>query len=107
MEMLRGVLSNAVKYTKTGGITIGWRGDALFIEDTGIGIPKEHLARIFEPFYQVESGPNRRFGGTGLGTTIAMECVRRLGGELKVESTLGEGTVATVRLPAQEAKAAA
>lgn len=99
--VLVNLAGNAIKFTQTGSVTI--RAELLeerrngyrlrfSVQDTGIGIPKEHLSRIFEPFYQVESGPNRRFGGTGLGTTIAMECVRRLGGELKVESALGEGT---------------
>lgn len=99
--VLVNLAGNAIKFTQTGSVAI--RVELVeerrtnyrlrfSVQDTGIGIPEEHLSRIFEPFYQVESGPNRRFGGTGLGTTIAMECVRRLGGELKVESTVGEGT---------------
>lgn len=99
--VLVNLAGNALKFTPSGAVTIAVemvqeRRNAyrlrFSVQDTGIGIPKEHLAKIFEPFYQVESGSTRRFGGTGLGTTIAMECVRRLGGELKVDSTLGEGT---------------
>lgn len=115
--VLVNLAGNAIKFTPTGSVTISVdlveeHKNAyrlrFAVEDTGIGIPEEHLAKIFEPFYQVESGSSRRFGGTGLGTTIALECVRRLGGELKVESTLDEGTrfwfeidLDTVRAPAE------
>jgi two-component system sensor histidine kinase RpfC len=100
--ILTNLAGNAIKFTQAGSVTIRVTlvaeiGDAyriLFsVSDTGIGIAPEHLPRIFEPFYQVENGANRKFGGTGLGTAIAMECVKRMGGVLQVKSELGRGTV--------------
>ena len=101
LGVLMNLVGNAIKFTPAGSVTIkvdlvadtavAYR--LLFgVKDTGIGIPAEHLARIFEPFYQVESGANRKFGGTGLGTSIAMEYVKRMGGQLRVESKPGDGT---------------
>ncbi|MGH8603175.1 MAG: response regulator, partial [Gammaproteobacteria bacterium] len=82
----------------------------LGVTDTGIGIPEEHQKRLFEPFYRVESGDRRQYRGTGLGTTIAFEHVRRMGGELQLSSTPGEGSVFwfEIELPiAQSAPSAA
>jgi two-component system sensor histidine kinase RpfC len=101
LGVLMNLVGNAIKFTPAGAVTIrialvadtgtGYR--LLFgVKDTGIGIPAEHLPRIFEPFYQVESGANRKFGGTGLGTSIAREYVKRMGGQLRVQSKPGEGT---------------
>lgn len=99
--VLVNLAGNAIKFTPKGTVTVEIhlledKGKAyrlrFSVSDTGIGIAKEHLSRIFEPFYQVETGPNRKFGGTGLGTTVAMERVKQLGGLLQVESTVGEGT---------------
>lgn len=101
-SVLTNLVGNAVKFTDQGRVTLTvrlveqsttcyrvWFG----VEDTGIGIAAEHLERIFEPFYQVSEGGDRRYGGTGLGTTIAKELVRAMGGELMVSSTEGEGSV--------------
>ena len=99
--VLTNLVGNAIKFTPAGSVTLkvelladGAAGCRLMfaVRDTGIGIPAEHLGRIFEPFYQVESGSRRKYGGTGLGTSIALEYVKRMGGQLQVESKPGEGT---------------
>src|SRR5690606_41654905 len=68
--------------------------------DSGPGIPDEERERIFEEFYQVEGGFSRSTGGTGLGLAIARRFARLMGGDIRVESELGEGSEFIVRLPA-------
>jgi hypothetical protein len=68
------------------------------VVDTGIGIPPEQLARIFEPFHQVESGHTRKAGGTGLGLAISRDLARGMGGDLRVRSSEGVGSSFTVTL---------
>lgn len=104
-QVLLNLLSNAVKFTPSGGEVwveaslIPSKGLSIVIADTGIGIRSEDLDRILEPFEQVDSELNRRFDGTGLGLHLARAFMQLHGGELKVESTVGEGTKVTIQLP--------
>ncbi|KIL36303.1 histidine kinase [Cohnella kolymensis] len=104
-QVLDNLVSNAIKYTLDGGsidISAG-RNEAgmlaIAIKDTGIGIPKKDLNRIFERFYRVDKARSRNMGGTGLGLSIAREIVRAHGGSLALDSDTNKGTVATVLLP--------
>ena len=102
-QILKNLLSNAIKFTDAGSITARFAraGDAVEISvaDTGIGIAPEQQARIFDAFTQADSSTSRRFGGTGLGLTIARDFARLLGGELRVASQPGSGSTFTVSLP--------
>jgi len=102
-QILLNLLANANKFTKEGIITIEVTstedGVAFSIKDTGIGIPREHFDSIFEPFYQVDNSSTRLYGGSGLGLAISSKCSRIIGGEIKVESAPGKGSVFTLKLP--------
>ena len=103
-QILDNLLSNAVKYTPAGGrVTIRWHAAApmgqIEVEDTGIGIPAEAQARIFERFYRVDKARSRELGGTGLGLSIVKHLVQQFGGSIGVTSHEGSGTTFTVRLP--------
>jgi len=95
------LLDNAIKYTERGEITLTARpeADELIVEvtDTGIGIPPEHLPRIFDRFYRVDSA--RSAGGAGLGLAIARQIAKAHGGRLEVRSAPGAGSTFTIRLP--------
>jgi signal transduction histidine kinase len=104
-RVLDNLLSNALKFTPAGGhiaVRLGRDNGSLILEvaDTGIGIPGDKLDRIFERFYQIDGGTNRRFGGVGLGLSLVKEIVQAHGGTVSVESRLGEGSIFRVRLPA-------
>ncbi len=104
-QILLNVVSNAIKFTPTGGrVRVGAvrDGDAIHISvtDTGIGIPADQLSRIFEPFFQVERGPTRRYPGVGLGLSIANDLARAMRGEVRVLSKVNEGTTVVIGLPA-------
>ena len=95
---------NATKYTPEGGrITVSVRNDGkaatVEVADTGRGISPEHLPRLFDRFYRADAARSRAAGGTGLGLAIARMLVDAHEGELSLSSTVGVGTVATVRLP--------
>jgi signal transduction histidine kinase len=75
------------------------------VRDTGIGIEKEQIRRVFEPFFQADSGTTRQYSGIGLGLTIARELAQRMSGEVTIASEVGKGTTATVVLPAASTKA--
>ena len=110
-QVLVSLLSNATKYTGDGGtITLGADGDGekvrMRVSDTGIGIRREEIERIFEPFFQADSGTTRQYSGVGLGLTIARNLVQNMSGEVTIASEVGHGTTATVVLPAATAKPA-
>ncbi len=102
-QVLVNLLDNAIKHSEPGGKAIvriksvpespSEPGCLIFeVEDEGTGIPPEELPRIFERFYRVEKGSSARFGGRGLGLSIARHIIEAHGGELQVESKLGEGS---------------
>lgn len=107
-QVLDNLISNAMKYTPEGGtITIEARKTddgvlAISVEDSGIGIPKKDLDRIFERFYRVDKARSRNMGGTGLGLSIAREIVKAHGGTISLQSDLGRGTKVTFTLPRYE-----
>ena len=107
-QILLNLLGNAIKFTEKGEVTLAVllrkQTDtgitARFeVRDTGIGIPNHRLPHIFERFMQADQSTTRRFGGSGLGTTIAKQLVELMGGTIGVESQLGEGTTFWFELP--------
>lgn len=102
-QILTNVINNAVKFTKQGSINLCIRrqGPSLImeIEDTGIGIPKKYVARVFDRFLQVPSTGDRELKGSGLGLAISNAYARLLGGTISLQSVEGQGTRLTVVLP--------
>src|SRR5512133_384267 len=101
-QILVNLVDNAIKYTQRGGVTVlgsvlEGRG-TVAVQDTGVGIERHHLPRIFERFYRVDPGRSREMGGTGLGLAIVKHLSQAQGGEVAVESGAG-GTTFTVTLP--------
>jgi PAS domain S-box-containing protein len=102
-QVLTNLLDNAIKFTEKGSVTLraAMQGEQLHFEvkDTGIGIAPERLQAIFDPFTQADASMTRRFGGTGLGTTISKQLVELMGGKIWAESEPGQGTTFHVLLP--------
>ncbi len=104
-QVVTNLVSNALKFTEHGGVTIRCVQTSdgnmvrIAVQDTGIGISPAALGFIFEAFRQAEGGTTRRFGGTGLGLTIAKRLVELQGGEVAVESIVGQGAIFSLTLP--------
>ena len=102
-QIILDLLDNAAKFTERGEIKImvsRQNGSLkLVVSDTGIGIPKTELSKIFEEFHRVDSSSAKSYRGTGLGLTIVKQFVTLLGGDVTVESDVGKGSVFTVTLP--------
>ena len=104
-QMFINLIDNAIKYTEKGEVSVLLKRTdkevIVEIKDTGIGIPKEHLDRIFERFYVVDKSHSKKLGGTGLGLSIVKHIVLLHNGKIDVKSTLGEGTEFTIIFPAR------
>jgi len=108
-QVIWNLLSNAVKFTPRGGRievqTHHVNSDIqIVVKDTGKGIPAEFLPHVFEPFSQAENGTIRTYGGLGLGLAIVRQIVDLHGGAIRINSTEGEGTTFTIRLPMGDAR---
>ncbi len=112
-QVMLNLLSNACKFTDRGEIRLdvaseGAGDDAMLVftvKDSGIGMSPEQLAKLFQEFSQADSSTTRKYGGTGLGLAISRRLCRLMGGDVTVESTPGEGSTFTARLPRQSAEA--
>ena len=104
LQLLLNLLDNAVKYTSDGGrVDVGWETSAdqvsLWVRDTGVGIPEEHIPLIFDRFYRVDKARGRSDGGVGLGLAISRWVAEAHGGSLRVESVPDKGSTFNVVLP--------
>lgn len=101
-KIISNLLSNAVKFARSSirvQLTTEDEKMLLTVEDDGIGIKKEFLEKIFEPFYQVEVADTPNYKGSGLGLSLSKSLARKLRGDIRVQSTFGEGTLFTLELP--------
>ena len=110
-QVLMNIISNALKYTPDGGaidiyVNRSSNEISIRVEDTGIGIPREDLGRVFDRFYRVDKARTRESGGTGLGLSIAKEIVTMHGGAIEIDSELGVGTIVSITLPIEGGTAA-
>lgn len=96
-KILNNLLDNAIKFTKQGSIKVEVKSNEncldIYIQDTGIGLEDSQIESIFEPFYQVDNSPTRRFQGIGLGLSISKKLALLLGGDLKVEKSNDQGCI--------------
>ena len=102
-QLFLNLIDNAVKYTEEGGVTVSFGSSqniaVIRVTDTGIGIPREHLGRIFERFYVADKSRSRRLGGTGLGLSIVKHIVTLHKGAINVTSRPYGGSTFTITLP--------
>ena len=111
-QILDNLLSNAVKFTAEGEVSlqVDTTADGAYrfvVRDTGIGFDPANLARMFEPFSQVDSSMTRKFGGTGLGLCLARDMARAMGGDISAEGAPGAGRRLYTDLAAASRRAAA
>jgi len=113
-QILLNLLSNAVKFTERGGVDVAVIVEKataeavtlrIDVSDTGIGIPADRLARLFQPFSQVDSSTTRRFGGTGLGLAISRRLAELMGGTIDVVTNDGKGSTFSLRVAFPRAEA--
>lgn len=102
-EVFTNLISNSIKFTEEGGITVGLRGQddyvQLSVRDTGLGIPPEDIPHLFQKFYRVDNSATRSIGGTGLGLFISRSIIEMYKGQIWVESQLGQGSTFYINLP--------
>lgn len=102
-QIVVNLAGNAVKYTEAGSVAVRCSVEAgkfrVSVSDTGLGIAREHLESVFEPFWQVQERRARRSGGTGLGLSVSRSLASMLGGSLSVESEVGKGSTFTLEVP--------
>lgn len=113
-QIATNLIGNAIKFTDEGGVTVKMRTEIdiesglpnqirIDVCDTGIGIGKDQLERIFDPFSQADTSTTRKYGGTGLGLSISKRLAKSLGGGLEVKSTSGVGSTFIIRIAADTA----
>lgn len=102
-EVYANLIENAIKYTKTGTVTIDVNGDEervmVSVSDSGIGIPAEDISHLFQKFYRVDTTDTREIGGTGLGLYLSRRLTESMGGILSVDSEYGKGSTFTIEIP--------
>ena len=105
-QILTNLMGNAIKFTEKGEVTLrvapAGQDMRIDVTDTGIGIDRADLERLFQPFFQIDTGLTRKYGGTGLGLSICKRLTELLGGRIWAESAPGQGSTFTFLLPRTE-----